>query len=310
VQPASRSNTSIERHESTETVVSLLRTLLFVSGARPEMLAKARGLRADAIVLDLEDSVPADEKLRARDLVRAAVVPVAKAAKQAWVRVNSTYTLLAKDDCRAVVMPELTGILLPKADSPEIVRYADALLRDAEALNGVEPGATRVIAHIESASALLRAEAISRASERIVALAFGGEDYTADMRIERTPGGGELAYARSLIAVVSRAAGIMAIDTVYPYLHDLEGLLHDAAEAKRAGYQGKLLIHPEQVEPVARLFTPKDEELDNARRIVEAYDRASAEGRGAVQVDGVMVDAPVAKRARQMLELFETAKLP
>jgi citrate lyase subunit beta/citryl-CoA lyase len=156
----------------------------------------------------------------------------------------------------------------------------------------------------------LHAEAIARASERIIALAFGGEDYSADMRIERTPGGAELSFARSFIAVAARAAGIAAIDTVYPYLHDPDALARDAAEARRAGYQGKLLIHPEQIAPVARIFTPTDGEIQEARRIVEAYDRGRSEGRGAVQVNGAMVDAPVLKRAQQLIELFETTKLP
>jgi citrate lyase subunit beta/citryl-CoA lyase len=287
--------------------MALLRTMLFVPGGRPEMLAKAATFSADAIIFDLEDSVPPADKERARDLVRAAIPSVAGAGKQAWVRVNGTYTGLTKDDCRAVMSPELTGIVIPKADSADIVRFAEALVRDAEALNGVEPGKTRLIACIENAAALLRAEAISRASARLVALTLGGEDYTADMQVERTPGGAELTFARSMVAVVAHAAGLTALDTVYPYLHDLDGLVREAAEGKRAGYQGKFLIHPEQVAPVSTVFTPSSDELHSARRIVAAYQEGSELGHGAIQVDGIMVDAPVAKRAQQLLDLFETA---
>ena len=288
--------------------MTLLRTLLFVPGCRPEMIEKAGGLLPDALILDLEDSVPLAEKAAARDAVTAAVPLLARPERQTWVRINSTYTGLAKDDCRAVVGPTLAGILLPKADSAEIIHYADALLRDAEAHRGVEAGAIKLIAGIESAAGLLHAEAISRASDRVIALAFGAEDYAADLQVERTPAGGELAYARGAIAVVARATGRVALDGVYPFLHDLDGLIQDAQAARRAGFQGKCLIHPEQIDPVRAVFTPTEEQVAAARRIVDAYSQAGAEGRGAVQVDGKMVDAPVAKRAQTLLELFEAAQ--
>jgi citrate lyase subunit beta / citryl-CoA lyase len=290
--------------------VTLLRTLLFVPGNRTDMLAKAPAFLADAIILDLEDSVPTEAKSSARTAVRDAIGPLAEAGRQVWVRVNSTYSLLAKDDCRAVCNVALAGILLPKADTADIVRYGDALLRDAEALNGLESGSVKIIAHIESATALLRAEEIARASERVVALAFGGEDYAADMHIERTTEGEELGFARCLMAVAARAAGVDAIDSVYPYLHDIDALERDARFARRSGYQGKLLIHPEQIDPVARIFTPGQGELDRARRIVEAYRRAGNDGIGAVQINGAMIDAPVAKQAEQLLERFEGVRLP
>ncbi len=280
----------------------MLRTLLFVPGCRPEMLAKAAGLTPDALILDLEDSVPAAEKPAARDAVAAAIPSLGHPHRKTWVRVNSTYTGLAKDDCRAIAVPGLSGILLPKADSPEIVRYTDALLRDAEAHAGLEPGAVKLIAGIESAAGLLHAEAISLASDRIVALALGGEDYAADMALERTPEGEELAHVRSTLAVVARATGRLALDGVYPYLHDLDGLVYDARNARRAGFQGKCLIHPEQIEPVQAVFAPSEAQMAVARRIVEAYAQAAAAGQGAVQVDGTMVDAPVAKRAQALLD--------
>jgi citrate lyase subunit beta / citryl-CoA lyase len=288
--------------------VSLLRTLLFVPGSRQAMIEKAAGLRADAIILDLEDSVAPAEKENARRLVKDAVPALAAAGREVWVRVNSTYTGMAKDDCRSAIGPHLTGILLPKADSPEIVRYAEALLRDAEAMNGVETGTIRLIAHIETAKGLLAVERTSQASERIVGLAFGSEDYTADMQIERTREGKELGFARGMIGVSARAAGIAAIDTVYPFLHDLEGLTQEARQARQAGFVGKLLIHPEQIDPVQAVFMPGVTEIEAARRIVEGYEAASADGRGSLQVDGMMVDEPVVRRARKILDLTEATQ--
>src|SRR5438105_292697 len=149
----------------------ILRTLLFVPGARRQMLEKAPQLGPDAFVLDLEDSVAEGEKELARQQVRDAIPSLcARDGPQAgsvWVRINSTYSGRAKDDIRAVMQPGVTGIVLPKADSPDIVRYAEALLRDAEAPAGVEAGATRLIAAIESAKALLRVAEIARASTRL-----------------------------------------------------------------------------------------------------------------------------------------------
>lgn len=282
--------------------MQLLRTLLFVPGVRETMIARARDLYPDAIVFDLEDSVPPDEKVHARELVARAIPSFARPGRQIWVRVNSTYTLLTKDDIRAVLVPGVDGVLLPKADSANILRYAEGLIRDQEARAGIESGKTKLIAAIESAVALLNAAEIGRASGRLVALAFGAEDYAADLGVERTREGRELDYARGVIGVAARAAGVLALDTAFPILHDLEALVHEAQLARQAGFQGKLLIHPEQIESVARVFTPSEAEISFARRVIEAYKQAAADGRGAIQVDGAMVDAPVVKRAERLLE--------
>jgi len=281
----------------------MMRTLLFVPGSRQDMLKKVLELSVDALVLDLEDSVPENDKDAARGLVREAIPRLLRSGRDVWVRVNSTYTGRARDDVRAVVQAGLAGIILPKADTPEIVRYGDAILREAERLAGLESGVTSMIAHIESAQGLLRAVEIARASVRVRALAFGGEDYAADMRLERSTAGEELAFPRHMMAVAARAAGVAAIDTVFPFLHDIEALVRDAQAARRAGYVGKLLIHPEQIEPVVAVFTPSAEELSTARQRLLAYAEAVNVGRGAIDVQGVMVDAPVAKRARELLEL-------
>lgn len=288
----------------------LLRTLLFVPGVQERMIERARDLSPDAIVFDLEDSVPPAEKARARELVRQAIPRFTRPGRQIWVRVNSTYSLLAKDDIRSVLAPELDGVLLPKADSASIVRYVDGLLRDQEARAGIESGRTKLITAIESAAALLAAAEIGRACGRVVALAFGGEDYAADLGINRTPGGGELAYARGVIGVAARAAGILALDTVYPILHDTAALVREAEFARQAGFQGKLLIHPEQIEPVSRVFTPSDAEISFARRVIDAYKQAAEQGVGALQVDGTMIDAPVVKRAERLLERVPVEPAP
>jgi citrate lyase subunit beta/citryl-CoA lyase len=286
--------------------MTVLRSALFVPAIRPEMIEKARGLsEADALVLDLEDSVPEGGKEQARANAREALPALAAPGRQLWVRVNNTYSLRTRDDVRAVVCEQLDGIMLPKADKPEQVLYLEALLRDAEAAAGLEAGKVRLLLVIESAKGLVRCYETARASRRTLAIQLGAEDYVTDMGIERTLEGAELTYPRSVIAVAARAAGVLALDTVYPALHDEAGLLREAGAARALGYAGKFAIHPEQVAPINRVFTPTAEKIEQARHIVTAYEQAEQQGHGAVQVDGRMVDAPVAARARALIALAE-----
>jgi len=283
--------------------MDLLRSLLFVPAVQEEMLAHALERGADAIVIDLQDSVPPAEKERARGLARDAVSRLKNEHTQVWVRVNPSQELLAKADLRAVVSPDLTGVMLPKTASQNHVRFVEALLRDAEAMNGVEAGKTKLIAMIESAAALLDCREIARSSPRLVALAFGGEDYCLDLGVERTRDGHELQYPRSHIAVCARAAGLLAIDTIYDDFRDDVGLRADTEAALSVGFHGKLVIHPAQVPTVNAIFRPTPESVEYARRVVEANEAAVERGEGAVQIDGRMIDRPVADRARRLIEL-------
>jgi citrate lyase subunit beta / citryl-CoA lyase len=283
--------------------VDLLRSLLFVPAIQPTMLARAAERGADAIVIDLEDSVPPNDKERARAAAAEAVPGLARDGLPVWVRVNPSQRLLTKPDLRAVVSPALTGVLLPKAMSRNHIHYVEALLRDAEALNGVEPGATKLIAMIEGAAALLACQEIATASPRLVALAFGGEDYCLDLGVERTRGGHELQYPRSHIAVCARAAGVLAIDTIYDDFRDEAGLRADTEAARSVGFHGKLVIHPNQIGTVNGIFRPTPEAVEYARRIVEAHEAAIEAGDGAIHIEGRMIDRPVADRARRVIEL-------
>lgn len=286
--------------------MTVLRSALFVPAVRPEMIEKARDLsEADALVLDLEDSVPEGGKEQARANAREALPSLVAPGRQLWVRVNNTYTLRTRDDVRAVVAEQLDGLMLPKADKPEQVLYLEALLRDAEAAAGIEAGKIRLLLVIESAKGLVRCFETARASKRTLAIQLGAEDYVTDMGIERTLDGTELAYPRSVIAVAAGAAGVLALDTVYPALHDEAGLLREAEMARSLGYSGKFAIHPEQIAPINRVFTPTPEKVEQARRIVAAYEEAEQQGHGAVQVEGRMVDAPVVARARALIALAE-----
>jgi len=284
----------------------VLRSALFVPAIRPEMIDKARGLsEADALVLDLEDSVPESGKEQARANAREALPTLVAPGRQLWVRVNNTYSLRTRDDVRAVVCEQLDGIMLPKADKPEQVLYLEALLRDAEAAAGLEAGKIRLMLVIESAKGLVKCYKTARASKRTLAIQLGAEDYATDLGIERTLDGAELNYPRSMIAVAARAAGVLALDTVYPAFRDEAGLEREAQAARALGYKGKFAIHPAQIAPINRVFTPAAEKVEQARRVVSAYEEAEQQGHGAVQLDGQMVDAPVVARARDLIALAE-----
>jgi citrate lyase subunit beta/citryl-CoA lyase len=285
--------------------VTLHRSLLFVPGSRPEMLEKAAGLPADVICLDLEESVLPDEKPRARELVREAVARLAGAGRTVQVRVNSIAAGGTRDDLAAAVQEGLESVLLAKTQSAQDVRDVDVLLREQELAHGVKPGTVSLVAAIESAQGVLRCQEISHASTRLVALMLGAEDLCFDLGVRRSRDGVELAYARGVIVTCARAAGLVALDTPWPDIQDLDGLAAETERAKAAGFAGKYVIHPSQIAPVHGIFSPTGEEVAAARRLLAAWEEAVARGDGAVQLDGRMVDRPVAERARLLVEQSE-----
>jgi citrate lyase subunit beta/citryl-CoA lyase len=249
--------------------------------------------------------VPPAEKAQARRIVRRAIPALAALGHTVHVRVNPVDSGLARDDLAAVVCPELSGIGLPKAESAQDVRDIDVLIREQELEHGVKPGTLALIPAIESARGVLRCEEICRASTRLAAITLGADDYTADLGVHRTREGRELDYARQVMVVCARATGIVALDTPFADFRDEEGLLRESEWVRSLGLKGKYLIHPSQIEPVNRVFRPAEEEVAYARRVVAAFDEEVARGHAAVQVDGRMVDTPVAKRARALIELAE-----
>jgi citrate lyase subunit beta/citryl-CoA lyase len=279
--------------------MDLFRSLLFVPGNREHMLERARDAGADVIVIDLEDAVPSDEKKTARKFVKSWLPKLAAGGQAVFVRVNGIDTGMTRDDVMAVVRRGLAGVVLPKAQQAQDLRDLDVLLREAEMANKVRPGDVRTIPIIESARGLLRCEDIARASDRIAALAIGGEDYTAELGVPRTAAA--LAHVRYTLVQVAVAYALAAIDTPYTDVKDSVGLAKETALVKSIGFKGKFVIHPGQVAAVNRAFTPGRGEIAEARRIVAAAAEAAAAGRGAISVDGRMVDAPVVERARRVL---------
>ena len=277
-----------------------LRSILFVPGNKGRMLDKARTLPADAVILDLEDGVPPGEKTVARATVRQALT---SSTYEPYVilRLNALGTGLAEADLLEAFTARVGAVCLPKAETPRDVERLSALVAQAGDRHGLPRGTVAICLMIETALGVLNAYQMARMNVR--ALFLGGEDLVRDLGAVRSKEGLELAHARAQMVLAARAAGALAIDTVFTDLADLDGLLEEAREARILGYSGKLLVHPAQIEPVHRAFAPSAEEVAQARRVLEAFAAAEARGDGVLALDGQMIDSPVVARAREVLAL-------
>ena len=287
----------------------LFRSIIFVPGNRPNMLERSRSFEADVIMVDLEDSVPPAEKVNARELAREWVPKLRRDGRRVMVRVNSLDTGLTGDEAAAVIGPDLYGISIGKAESVWDIQETDHIISAVEVSTGLNSGQIKLIPWIENARAVMAAQQIAEASPRIVAIAFGAEDYTNDMGIQRTDTGNEVYLPRSTVPVAARAAGVASLDSPFVVFRDPEGLRQDAQLSRQLGYTGKFAIHPAQLEIINQTFGPSPEDVEYARRVVEAWSRAEAEGRGSVDLDGRMIDVPVLKRAQNLLSLAEATEV-
>jgi citrate lyase subunit beta/citryl-CoA lyase len=279
----------------------LRRTLLYVPGNMPSMLQNIPVFASDAVIIDLEDAVPHGEKDAARRLVRRFLEGYRERNKEILVRINPLDSAWAHDDLREVLPALPDGVRLPKADTPEAVERLDTLLTEFEEELGVEIGRFRILPSIESALGVIHCIDIAQSSARLIGLAFGAEDYTASMEIERTKTGEELMNARARVVWGAKAAGIQAIDSIFADVKDADGLRRETELVKALGYTGKSLVNPRQIEIVHEVFAPKPEEIAHALQVIEVIQRAREMGTGVISLGGRMVDAPVVKRAYRTL---------
>ena len=286
--------------------MTILRSLLFVPGNTSRMLDRAVALKPDAFILDLEDSVPIDEKDNARAVTSSYLEKFAATGQPVIPRVNSLDTGLLEDDLEAVVGPHVFGVSVGKIDTPAHVTEVGKILQRLEVRAGLPIGTTKLVPWIESASAIVHVFNICRASSRIVGVALGAEDFTNDMEIERRDDDRELAYARSAIAIAARAAGVLALDTPYFSFRDPDGLRENSQNSKGNGFRGRFAIHPAQLDIINEIYSPSADEIQNARAVIAAFDEAAAQGRGSTSLNGKVVDVPVVKRAQALLELSES----
>ena len=279
----------------------LRRSLLYVPGNMPSMLQNIPLFQCDAVQIDLEDAVPLNEKDAARILVRRFLENYKDRNKEILVRINGLDTKWALDDLKAVLPALPDGIRLPKADSPEIVERLDTLLTEYEEELGLAVGHFRILPSIETAQGVLNAARTARASDRLIGLAFGAEDYTATMEINRTKTGEELFNARMNVLWGAKAAGIQAIDSIFADVNDMESLRKETELIKKLGFTGKCMINPRQTDIIHDVFAPKQEEVDYALEVIDAIKRAREMGTGVISLKGKMIDRPVVVRAARVL---------
>jgi citrate lyase subunit beta/citryl-CoA lyase len=292
-----------------------MRSLMFVPAHRERMVERALGLgdfdasELDVAILDLEDGVPPAAKDDARRVIAGVLGRASRAGAgpSRFVRIRRALSDDGAGDLDAVVRPGLAGIMAPKVRRPDEVEWMADRLDDLERDAMVAHGTVRIIPSIETAAALLEAPRIAKASERVVGLAFGSEDFALDLGLptRREGEAADLLYARSATVVAAVSAGKLAFDGIWPDIKDAAGLRADALRARRLGFAGKTLIHPDQILVVNEIFSPTAAEVEEARRVVHAFDEALKRGEGAVALDGQMLDAPVVDRARRVLRAGE-----
>ena len=283
-----------------------LRTLLFVPGHKDRLLEKAPESGADALLYDLEDSVPAAERAVARTKVRAHLAM--PKPLPCYVRINGLADAGPTEtatDLAAIAVDGLAGVMLPKPQSAGDIRFVADHLDRLEQAAGLAAGSVEIIAFIESARGVHFTFEIASASPRVVAVGIGSAedgDLMTDLRCQWTPDGSELLYARSRVLLEARAAGIEhLIDGVFLGLDDEAGLVRDAEYARTLGYRGKTVIHPRQIAPVNRVFTPGEKEIADYRAMIEAFEAAEREGSGAIDFRGKMIDRAMIRKARSVL---------
>ncbi len=282
------------------------RSWMFVPGHTERFVAKAAGVPADTVFLDLEDGVPVAEKAAARQSV-ARALGRSEFGPRRFVRLNSTPSPWFADDLDAVVVPGLEGVCLPKAESVTDVTGLASRLDDLERQRSMAPGTVRIVVAIESARGVLHAPAIAGSHPRVEALMFGAEDYALDLGLgtQRAGEARELIHARSCIVIAAASARVGSIDGVFPDLDDPDGLASDILQARRLGFTGKSTFNPRQLDDINRVFSPSPDEIDYAKKVVAAFEDAQARGEGSVAVGGQLVDLPIVLRAKRLLETSE-----
>lgn len=292
--------------------MNLIRSWMFVPGHRQRMIDKALVLNVDAIMLDIEDGVAPNEKDAARKNIADSLGrEKATKAPARYVRINAIGHARMEADLDAVVRPGLEGLVCPKVDTVDEVRQIAATLGEREAKNNLAKGSVRLLIAIESPRGLLNAPAIAAASERIIGIIFGAEDFGREIGLPAVREGEarDLLYARSAIVVAAAAAHVQAVDGVWVDLNDNDGLLGFARQSRRLGFSGMSCIHPAQVDAINTVFSPTPEEIDYCRKVLQAFEEANARGDGSIAFGGQLIDRPIVERARRSIDMAKSLGL-
>lgn len=276
------------------------RSVLYLPGANERALVKAATLPADALILDLEDAVAPDAKIAARERVCAAAASGDYGYREVTIRVNGIGTEWHDDDLRAAATSGAHAVVVPKVESAEQVHALDRALADAGAPDGL-----RLWVMLETPRAILRAAEVAGASDRVAVLVMGTNDLVAELHALHVPGRAPLLPALAQCVLAARACGRVILDGVYNDVRDGDGFAAECRQGRELGFDGKTLIHPSQVDPCNTAFAPSEDEVAQARTVIEAFDAAQAKGRGVATVDGKMIENLHVADGRRVLALAE-----
>ncbi len=277
------------------------RALLYTPGDDLHKIRKASALGVDCVCLDMEDGVAANRKEQARQTIQTALKELDFGQSERLARINPVGSGLEGDDLRAALAGHPDGIVVPKVEHGDHLRWAAAEISAYERVQGWPAGEIALIAVVETALGIIYLPTIVSADPCLQAVIFGAEDFAASIGAVRTPAAWEVFYARSAVVTYTAAYGLQAIDMVYLNFHDTSGLQEEARTGAAMGFSGKKIIHPNQIQPVQQAFTPSDDAIAAALRLVEAFQEHQQSGRGAFALDEKMVDAPFIKAAAQVL---------
>ena len=287
--------------------MTVLRSMIFVPGYKEKFLKSAINSDADALILDIEDSVPFGFKDEARKNISNFLNENAF-PRDVYVRVNSFDSGLLSRDLEAAINENTTGFMFPKVNNERDIYYFDKMLTQIEMDRNMEIGKFKMCPLIETGAAILNALEIATASDRITAMAFGGEDYLTDLDGLHKEHGTSLLVPRSLIVIAARTAGIEVLDTPYLNVKDIEGLRKELSLAKELGFSGTLLLHPGQIDPANEIFSPSKTEIENALRLIDAIENSKKTGSAVTLIDGQLVGPPMLKRAEKIISKYNKLK--
>ena len=283
------------------------RALLYMPGDDWKKITKSLTLGVDCICMDMEDGVAASRKAEARATIAKALQELDFGKSEKLARINSVGSGWEKDDIAAVLPYRPDGIVIPKVESLDQIKWGSEIIEAAELRYGWPINSVRMLVGVETAKGILNLREIA-SHPWLDGIIFGGEDFAASVGATRSRDATELLYARQAVVVACAAFSLQAIDIVTIDFKDIESLRAEAEFGARLGFSGKQIIHPAQVEPVQTAFTPNDEAVAYAKRIVESFDASQKEGRGAFALDGKMIDMPLLKNARKVLERARAAE--
>ena len=286
--------------------MAIMRSVFYVPANNQRFIDKAPSLPCDIVTFDIEDAVPPSQKETARKMTVDNLQKLAGGRAEVYVRINGWHTEYTNDDLEAVVCEGLDGVTLPKTRDPDDVKRLDWKLSELEERRKIPAGTVKISVLLETAMGIMNAYPICTASPRIVSAFFGAVDYCADMRIRLTNKGMEQYYGRMTTAIAARAAGIVALDAPFASFSDMEAFEENTRDGIQMGFEGRMLIHPSQIEVANRLYSPTSEEVEQARKTVKVFEEEGlAKGLASVSFEGKMVDTPVYVNAQGVIARFE-----